>query len=245
MRFILVGSSFLPCCRGNNPDNSFEVKSRVMFDHKLSKQFVETPLGIRKVFSYLLLQTIQLSWTSFFLFLSSMQVIGLLQGRSHLYTVALSARPNVTAFAFLSSSVNPVLYVFAGSSHIRRAGLSFMAKLLEGTYSEHSSTSGRRSTIHTSSSALGRMSVKSLQAGGMTRNKSFAGEEGKGAETSCMEEAKNLTTMQWCYRVTVICDIRNLICMNKLILLKFQTPVIEAFRCLFDVQLFITHFTVL
>ncbi|XP_053312855.1 leukotriene B4 receptor 1-like [Spea bombifrons] len=52
---------------------------------------------------------------------------------------ALSARPNVTALAFLSSSVNPILYVFAGGSFIRSAGIGFMAKLFEGTASEVSS----------------------------------------------------------------------------------------------------------
>ncbi|KAB5518384.1 hypothetical protein PHYPO_G00165250 [Pangasianodon hypophthalmus] len=124
-----------------------------------------------------------------------LQVIGLAQGRSGLYTVALSVRPNVTAFAFLSSSVNPVLYVFAGSSHIRRAGLGFMAKLFEGTNSDHSSTSGRRSTINTSSSGLTRMSVKSSRSGDMVINKIRAEEGTKGAETSCMEELKTLTTM--------------------------------------------------
>uniref|UniRef100_A0A8C6SHX2 Leukotriene B4 receptor n=1 Tax=Neogobius melanostomus TaxID=47308 RepID=A0A8C6SHX2_9GOBI len=54
---------------------------------------------------------------------------------------ARTARPNVTAFAFFSSAVNPILYVFAGSSHIRKAGLSFMGKLFEATNSESRSTS--------------------------------------------------------------------------------------------------------
>lgn len=129
------------------------------------------------------------------LLLFLIKVIGLLQGRSSIYSVARSVRPTVTAFAFLSSSVNPLLYVFAGSSHIRRAGLGFMAKLFDGTYSENSSVSGRRSTIPTSSSGLTKISVKSFQMGSMARNKSFAEEGGKGLETSCMEEAKTLTTM--------------------------------------------------
>ncbi|TSN95641.1 Leukotriene B4 receptor 1 [Bagarius yarrelli] len=124
-----------------------------------------------------------------------LQVIGLLQNRSRLYSTARSVRPNVTAFAFFSSSVNPLLYVFAGSSHIRRAGLGFMAKLFEGTYSDHSSASGRRSTVHTSSSGLTRMSVKSLRDGGIARNISCGEELMKVAEPSCMEEAKSLTTI--------------------------------------------------
>ncbi|XP_063313186.1 leukotriene B4 receptor 1-like [Pelobates fuscus] len=49
---------------------------------------------------------------------------------------ALFARPNVTALAFFSSSVNPVLYTFAGGSFIRTAGVGFMAKVFEGTSSE-------------------------------------------------------------------------------------------------------------
>ncbi|XP_078500963.1 leukotriene B4 receptor 1-like [Lissotriton helveticus] len=52
---------------------------------------------------------------------------------------AKAFRPNVTALAFLSSSVNPILYAFAGSSFIKSAGLGFMAKLFEGTASEGSS----------------------------------------------------------------------------------------------------------
>ncbi len=67
-----------------------------------------------------------------FLFLGGLlsQVIGVMQGSSSsVLKAAKVARPNVTAFAFMSSSVNPVLYVFAGSSHIRQAGLGFMALL--------------------------------------------------------------------------------------------------------------------
>ncbi|MBN3279465.1 LT4R1 protein, partial [Polyodon spathula] len=58
-----------------------------------------------------------------------------------LLNAAKTARPNVTAFAFFSSSINPILYVFAGSSHIRSAGLNFMAKMFEGTHSEGSGSS--------------------------------------------------------------------------------------------------------
>ncbi|XP_061446338.1 leukotriene B4 receptor 1 [Rhineura floridana] len=48
------------------------------------------------------------------------------------------ARPTTVAFAFFSSSVNPILYTFSGSSFIRSAGFGFMAKLFEGTASEMS-----------------------------------------------------------------------------------------------------------
>lgn len=122
-----------------------------------------------------------------------LQVIGVLQDRSGpIYKVANSVRPKVTAFAFLSSSVNPLLYVFAGSSNIRQAGCSFMAKLFEGTYSE--SNSGRRSTTFTSSSAHSKMSVKWPQSGGVAKNKSYVDEEGEEMETTC-KELKTLTTM--------------------------------------------------
>uniref|UniRef100_A0A6J0VH72 Leukotriene B4 receptor 1 n=1 Tax=Pogona vitticeps TaxID=103695 RepID=A0A6J0VH72_9SAUR len=49
------------------------------------------------------------------------------------------ARPVLVAFAFFSSSVNPILYAFSGGSFIRSAGFGFMAKLFEGTASEMSS----------------------------------------------------------------------------------------------------------
>lgn len=50
------------------------------------------------------------------------------------------ARSVLIALAFLSSSVNPVLYACAGGSLLRVAGVGFVAKLLEGTGSETSST---------------------------------------------------------------------------------------------------------
>ncbi|XP_011826385.1 PREDICTED: leukotriene B4 receptor 1 [Mandrillus leucophaeus] len=50
------------------------------------------------------------------------------------------ARSVLIALAFLSSSVNPVLYACAGGGLLRSAGVGFVAKLLEGTGSEASST---------------------------------------------------------------------------------------------------------
>ncbi|XP_019518579.1 PREDICTED: leukotriene B4 receptor 1 [Hipposideros armiger] len=50
------------------------------------------------------------------------------------------ARYVFIALAFLSSSVNPVLYACAGGSLLRSAGVGFVAKLLEATGSETSST---------------------------------------------------------------------------------------------------------
>lgn len=95
-----------------------------------------------------------------------LEVVGLLHGSKSLLDAASIARPNVTAFAYFSSAVNPILYVFAGSSHIRQAGLGFMGKLFEGTYSESRTTStfGRSSSsspdessiLHTLSIKLGK-----------------------------------------------------------------------------------------
>ncbi|PIO33364.1 hypothetical protein AB205_0128830 [Aquarana catesbeiana] len=67
------------------------------------------------------------------------EVSGEVFSSDKLRKVAYLARPNVTALAFLSSSVNPILYVFAGGSLIRTAGVEFMAKLFEGTGPEMNS----------------------------------------------------------------------------------------------------------
>lgn len=92
-----------------------------------------------------------------------LQVIGLLQDKASVINAAKIARPNVTAFAYFSSAANPILYVFAGSSHIRQAGLSFMGKLFEGTYSESRTTStrsGRMSSSSKETTVLQSLSVK-------------------------------------------------------------------------------------
>lgn len=78
-------------------------------------------------------------------------MVGLLQDKDAVINAAKTARPNVTAFAYFSSAVNPILYVFAGSSHIRHAGLSFMGKLFEATNSESRSTTTRSGRISSSS----------------------------------------------------------------------------------------------
>ncbi|XP_063770062.1 leukotriene B4 receptor 1 [Pseudophryne corroboree] len=82
---------------------------------------------------------------TFALFWLPYQVVNVIQVSGELYAsgklrdAAITARPNVTALAFLSSSANPILYVFAGGNFIRTAGMGFMAKLFEGTGSETSS----------------------------------------------------------------------------------------------------------
>ncbi|XP_023130794.2 leukotriene B4 receptor 1 [Amphiprion ocellaris] len=93
------------------------------------------------------------------------EVIGLLQNSDSVLKAASTARPNVTAFAYFSSAINPILYVFAGSSHIRQAGLSFMGKMFEATNSESRSTStftrsGRSSSSPDESSVLQTLSIK-------------------------------------------------------------------------------------
>ncbi|XP_061565988.1 leukotriene B4 receptor 1 [Cololabis saira] len=98
-------------------------------------------------------------------FVNIIEVAGLLLHSEPVIKAAKVARPNVTAFAYFSSSVNPILYVFAGSSHIRQAGLSFMGKLFEATNSESrtSSTftrSGRSSSSPDETSALQTLSVR-------------------------------------------------------------------------------------
>ncbi|KAL3046207.1 hypothetical protein OYC64_004253 [Pagothenia borchgrevinki] len=96
------------------------------------------------------------------------EVVGLLQDSKSTVTAALAARPNVTAFAYFSSAVNPILYVFAGSSHICQDGFSFMGKLFEATILEKRTTStfprtrhiNRRCSIPDERAALNTLSMK-------------------------------------------------------------------------------------
>ncbi|XP_039596159.1 leukotriene B4 receptor 1-like isoform X2 [Polypterus senegalus] len=75
-----------------------------------------------------------------------MQVSGILNNSTRILKAAETMKPNVTAFAFLSSSINPILYVFAGSSFIRSAGVNFMAKLFVASNSDGSSRGFSRAT---------------------------------------------------------------------------------------------------
>ncbi|KAL4657230.1 leukotriene B4 receptor 1-like [Arapaima gigas] len=47
--------------------------------------------------------------------------------------ISKSCRAVTSSLAFISSCANPVLYTFAGKSYIQKNGLSFMARLFEGT----------------------------------------------------------------------------------------------------------------
>ncbi|XP_078132695.1 leukotriene B4 receptor 1 [Sander vitreus] len=111
------------------------------------------------------------------------EVVGLLKGSDQVIKAATAARPSVTAFAYFSSAVNPILYVFAGSSHIRQAGLSFMGKLFEATNSESRSTStsmSRRSSSLAESSVLHTLSIKlgsPFKSKNKDRSSSVAGKE--------------------------------------------------------------------
>ncbi|KAM4714723.1 leukotriene B4 receptor 1 [Anableps anableps] len=111
-----------------------------------------------------------------------------------------SARPNVTAFAYFSSSVNPLLYVFAGSSHIRQAGLSFMGRLFEATNSESRSTStftrsGRSGSTPDESSVLHTLSTKigkPFKGKGKERSSSVAGKEANEPELKTLATVEQL-----------------------------------------------------
>ncbi|XP_016365064.1 leukotriene B4 receptor 1-like [Sinocyclocheilus rhinocerous] len=124
-----------------------------------------------------------------------LQVIGVMQGSSSsILKAAKVARPNVTAFAFMSSSVNPVLYVFAGSSHIRQAGLGFMAKLFEGTNSESASTRSSRGS-NAESSVFTKLSFKLSRKGDGARAETPGGEDETMADVQNRDEMKTLTTL--------------------------------------------------
>ncbi|XP_026102188.1 leukotriene B4 receptor 1-like [Carassius auratus] len=124
-----------------------------------------------------------------------LQVIGLMQGSSSsVLAVAVATRPTVTAFTFISSSVNPVLYVFAGSSHIRQAGLGFMAKLFEGTNSELASTRSSRSS-NTESSVFTKLSIKLSRKGDRVRAETPGVEVETIAVMHNRDEMKTLTNL--------------------------------------------------
>ncbi|XP_023695298.1 leukotriene B4 receptor 1-like [Paramormyrops kingsleyae] len=123
----------------------------------------------------IIISAFALFWAPYHL-VNILQVAGKLQNLSSIKSFAAAARPNVTAFAFLSSSVNPILYVFAGSSYIRNAGLGFMAKLFEGTNSEGSGSFSRstRSSRSGSSAEITALRKLSLRFGFKTGRDEWA-----------------------------------------------------------------------
>lgn len=116
---------------------------------------------------------------------------GLLQNKKEVIHAALTARPNVTAFAFFSSAVNPILYVFAGSSHIRQAGLSFMGKLFEATNSDTRTSTTRSGRFSSSSreenTVLHTLSVK--------LGRPFKGRDKESRSSSAGKELNTLATV--------------------------------------------------
>ncbi|XP_042353846.1 leukotriene B4 receptor 2b [Plectropomus leopardus] len=67
--------------------------------------------------------------------------------RENLDYITKSSRAVTSALAFISSCANPVLYTFAGKSYIKQNGLSFMARLFEGTSLDHSGTKKSKDTM--------------------------------------------------------------------------------------------------
>ncbi|XP_062372410.1 leukotriene B4 receptor 1-like [Sardina pilchardus] len=57
-----------------------------------------------------------------------------------------TGRTLTSTLAFISSSVNPLLYTFAGKSYMRREGLGFMARLFEATGRIESSRKSRQNS---------------------------------------------------------------------------------------------------
>lgn len=118
---------------------------------------------------------------------------GLLQDSDSVKKAASTARPNVTAFAYFSSAVNPILYVFAGSSHIRQAGLSFMGKLFEATNSDSRgmSTFTRSSRSGSSPDESSIMHTLSVKVG-----KSLTGKNKERSSSSARKEADTLASVE-------------------------------------------------
>ncbi|XP_037531258.1 leukotriene B4 receptor 1 [Nematolebias whitei] len=124
------------------------------------------------------------------------EVIGLLKNRQSVIQAALTVRPIVIAFAYFSSAVNPLLYVFAGSSYIRQAGLNFMGRMFEATNSESRSMStfSRSGSSPDESSVLQTLSVK---IGKPFRSKSKGRRSSSGVDKETIEpELKTLATVE-------------------------------------------------
>nr|BDP38637.1 fluorescent sensor for leukotriene B4 [synthetic construct] len=167
--------------------------------HKLEYNSVISKAKIRTVKMILLiLSAFVVFWLPYHI-INIIEVAGLLQNSESVIKAAKTARPNVIAFAYFSSAINPILYVFAGSSHIRLAGFSFMGKLFEATNSESRSTSifsrGRNSSSPDEMSVLHSVSVKlgkPFKSKSKGRSSSVAGKEDN------EPELKTLATVEQC-----------------------------------------------
>ncbi|XP_057710577.1 leukotriene B4 receptor 1 [Corythoichthys intestinalis] len=147
-----------------------------------SAMFQRRGKGSRLIF--MIICTFAVFWLPYHI-VNVIEIIGLLQDSKTIMDAAGRARPNVTAFAYFSSAVNPILYVFAGSAHIRQAGLNFMGKLFEATYSESRSSTFTRSGRTTSSS---REDTSVLQTLSVKLKKPFRSRHGDGANGRETEE---------------------------------------------------------
>ncbi|XP_062300573.1 leukotriene B4 receptor 1-like [Scomber scombrus] len=156
-----------------------------------SAKFQQRSQGSRLIL--LIIFTFGIFWLPYHI-VNIIEVVGLLTGSDSVLKAARTARPNVTAFAYFSSAVNPILYVFAGSSHIRQAGVSFMAKLFEATNSDSrsastSTRSGRdTSVLHTMSVKLG----KAFKGKDKERSINMAGKELDESVFKTLESAEQI-----------------------------------------------------
>ncbi|KAH0626266.1 hypothetical protein JD844_001162 [Phrynosoma platyrhinos] len=115
-----------------------------------------------------------------------LDVAAVWSGSEKVKKAGMMARPTLIAFAFFSSSVNPILYAFSGGSFIRSAGLGFMAKLFEGTASEMSSV--KHGTIqdnqHHGNSKTKPLKQESPEFLTMSTNPTSGGSSQEGGDTS-------------------------------------------------------------
>ncbi len=132
-----------------------------------------------------------------FLFLVGLfsQVIGVMQGSSSsILKAAKVARPNVTAFASWAAAWTPSCMCLPGSSHIRQAGLGFMANSLkEPTLSRPPPAAVAGSNAE--SSVFTKLSVKLSRKGDGVRAETPGGEDETMADVHNRDEMKTLNTL--------------------------------------------------
>ncbi|KAK2822742.1 hypothetical protein Q5P01_022807 [Channa striata] len=84
--------------------------------------------------------------------------------RKQLDHISQSSRAVTSAFAFISSCANPVLYTFAGKSYIKQNGLAFMAKLFEATMDQI----GNKKSRFVGKDTLASGNIDSISTGGVS-----------------------------------------------------------------------------